>query len=29
MIQVKDEFKKLIPPLSAEEHTQLTLNVES
>ena len=27
MIQVKDEFKKLIPPLSAEEHTQLTLNI--
>ena len=27
MIQVKDEFKKLIPPLSIEEHTQLTLNI--
>lgn len=27
MIQVKDEFKKLIPPLSIDEHTQLTLNI--
>jgi len=27
MIQVKEEFKKLIPPLSIDEHTQLTLNI--
>ena len=27
MIQIKHEFKKLIPPLSVEEHTQLTLNI--
>jgi 16S rRNA G966 N2-methylase RsmD len=27
MIQVKDEFKKLIPALSIDEHTQLTLNI--